>query len=244
NVNGINKQITYSGGDGNDVVLTITTLHVKSFAPTTTGAVLNFNLDLDAATLNLYDLQGGSLGPADVMLVGATVGAVRGSVAIDPILRSKFWDHFGEMSAEGRTLLVTTQYVGEAAYCDYVGLMSDGELLMVDTPDNLRRAAFDGEVLDVGLASEPDDELLDHVAGIDGVIGRPETVDGRTLRVVVDNADEVTGRVDARLRELGQQVTGIDEHFVDYDEAFVRVIQRHRRTDAEELVDVGQEGAG
>jgi len=166
------------------------------------------------------------------------------TAGIDPILRSKFWDHFGEMSAEGRTLLVTTQYVGEAAYCDYVGLMSDGELLMVDTPDNLRRAAFDGEVLDVGLASEPDDELLDHVAGIDGVIGRPETVDGRTLRVVVDNADEVTGRVDARLRELGQQVTGIDEHFVDYDEAFVRVIQRHRRTDAEELVDVGQEGAG
>lgn len=150
------------------------------------------------------------------------------TAGIDPILRSKFWEHFGEMSAEGRTLLVTTQYVGEAAYCDYVGLLSDGELLLVDTPENLRRAAFDGEVLDVALAVPVDERVVTAVASVEGVIGQPDPVDERTLRVVVDNADEATQRVNARLAELGLQVIQIDEHFVDYDEAFVRVIQRHR----------------
>src|SRR5215204_4007145 len=64
------------------------------------------------------------------------------TAGIDPILRAKFWQQFREMRDEGRTMCVTTQYVGEAAYCDYVGLLSDGELLMLDTPENLRRAAF------------------------------------------------------------------------------------------------------
>ena len=57
------------------------------------------------------------------------------TAGIDPILREKFWDAVPRRSgAEGRTLLVTTQYVGEASYCDMVGLLSDGELLMFDTP--------------------------------------------------------------------------------------------------------------
>jgi ABC-2 type transport system ATP-binding protein len=42
---------------------------------------------------------------------------------------------------------VTTQYVGEAAYCDLVGVMRDGRLLHVDTPDGLRRKALGGEVI-------------------------------------------------------------------------------------------------
>ena len=75
------------------------------------------------------------------------------TAGIDPILRAKFWERFRELREDGgRTIFVTTQYVGEASYCDVVGLLSDGELLMIDTPDNLRRAAFDGEVIDVEFA--------------------------------------------------------------------------------------------
>ena len=40
------------------------------------------------------------------------------TAGIDPILREKFWNQFRSLGAEGRTLLVTTQYVGEASYCD------------------------------------------------------------------------------------------------------------------------------
>ena len=62
----------------------------------------------------------------------------------------------GRCATRARTMCVTTQYVGEAAYCDYVGLLSDGELLMIDTPENLRKAAFDGEVVDIELSREVD----------------------------------------------------------------------------------------
>src|SRR5262245_33707981 len=69
------------------------------------------------------------------------------TAGIDPILRAKFWDQFQELRDAGRTLLITTQYVGEAAECDLVGVLSDGELVMLDTPDNLLRTAYGGDVL-------------------------------------------------------------------------------------------------
>ena len=55
--------------------------------------------------------------PAIVFLDEPTAG-------IDPILRAKFWERFHELRDQGRTIIVTTQYVGEAAYCDFVGVLS------------------------------------------------------------------------------------------------------------------------
>jgi ABC-2 type transport system ATP-binding protein len=61
------------------------------------------------------------------------------TAGIDPIRRAKFWEWFRELRQDGgRTIFVTTQYVGEASYCDEIGLLSDGGLLAVETPDDLR----------------------------------------------------------------------------------------------------------
>jgi ABC-2 type transport system ATP-binding protein len=69
------------------------------------------------------------------------------TAGIDPVLRGKFWEHFRELRNQGRTLFVTTQYVGEAAYCDPVGVMRAGRLLHIDTPEGLRRTALGGDVI-------------------------------------------------------------------------------------------------
>src|SRR4029079_11244091 len=69
------------------------------------------------------------------------------TAGIDPVLRAKFWENFRALREQGRTLFVTTQYVGEAAYCDFVGVMRDGRLIEMDTPQNLRRKAQGGEVI-------------------------------------------------------------------------------------------------
>ena len=85
------------------------------------------------------------------------------TAGIDPVLRRKFWDHFQELKAQGRTLFVTTQYVSEAAYCDYVGVMLDGRLLMVETPEDLKRIGMGGEVIELhfdGFLSHSKLELL------------------------------------------------------------------------------------
>jgi hypothetical protein len=63
------------------------TFRVLAAEPTSTGVTIQFNRDMATDMLNLYDIQGGGIGPADVTLVGAAGGNIRGSVVIDPGLR-------------------------------------------------------------------------------------------------------------------------------------------------------------
>src|SRR5215217_3693596 len=69
------------------------------------------------------------------------------TAGIDPVLRGKFWDHFRHLRDTGRTLFVTTQYVGEAAYCDMVAVMNAGRIIHMDTPENLRKKALGGDMI-------------------------------------------------------------------------------------------------
>ena len=151
------------------------------------------------------------------------------TAGIDPILRAKFWDRFRELRDQGRTIIVTTQYVGEAAYCDLVGVLSDGELLMLAPPEELRRAAFGGDVIDVEVAQRIETDALAGVAALDGVITAPAEVAPRTWRIVVDDADAAMAPVGEALRRSGVPVVELARHEVDHDEAFVQVIERHRR---------------
>ena len=165
--------------------------------------------------------------PALVFLDEPTAG-------IDPILRSTLWEQFREMRDEGRTLCVTTQYVGEAAYCDRVGLLSDGRLLLIDTPENLRKAAFEGEVVEIELSRPIDPADMAPLAQLPGMLSGPELVSARLWRLVVADADAAIQRLDRELDRSTLPIIEVREHIVDFDEAFVRVIERHRSLGTEE----------
>ena len=155
------------------------------------------------------------------------------TAGIDPILRDKLWTRFREQASQGRTLLVTTQYVGEASQCDQVGLLSDGELLLLDTPTNLRRAAFDGEVLDVDLDRPLTDDELSDLGSQPFVVGSIERTSPTGLRVVVDDAGRAMQELGGAISSCDASIVEMDEHLVDYDEAFLRVVQRHRSASSE-----------
>lgn len=72
--------------------------------------------------------------PAVLLLDEPTVG-------LDPVLRRDLWNLFAELADAGRTLLVSSHVMDEAARCDHVLLMRDGRLLAQASPDELRRRA-------------------------------------------------------------------------------------------------------
>jgi ABC-2 type transport system ATP-binding protein len=155
------------------------------------------------------------------------------TAGIDPILRVKFWERFRAMAGAGKSLVITTQYVGEAGECDVVGLLSDGELLLLDTPANLRRAAFSGEVVDVTLTRDATEAELQQLGAHDFVLGSIERLEAGQIRIVVDSAERGIGEINGALAALGLEARDLREHIVDYDEAFVRVVERHRQQQAE-----------
>ncbi|NSW94122.1 MAG: ABC transporter ATP-binding protein [Bacteroidales bacterium] len=58
---------------------------------------------------------------------------------VDPVTRRQFWEMIWETASKGITIFVTTHYMDEAEYCDRVSIMSEGRIVAIDTPENLKK---------------------------------------------------------------------------------------------------------
>ncbi|MDH5398721.1 MAG: ABC transporter ATP-binding protein [Cyclobacteriaceae bacterium] len=59
------------------------------------------------------------------------------TTGVDPVARKEFWAMLKKLKERGITILVSTPYMDEAALCDQVALMQDGEIMQIDTPQNI-----------------------------------------------------------------------------------------------------------
>jgi len=68
---------------------------------------------------------------------------------VDPITRRQFWEMIYEVAGRGITVFVTTHYMDEAEYCDRISIMSEGKIVALDTPADLKRQFNAGSVDEV-----------------------------------------------------------------------------------------------
>ncbi|MBO0867065.1 MAG: ABC transporter ATP-binding protein [Micromonosporaceae bacterium] len=98
----------------------------------------------DAAHQLVSTLSGGQHSRAS--LACALLGSPRllvldePTVGQDPVLRDDLWRQFHELAKAGTTLLVSSHVMDEAARCDRLLLIRDGDLIADDTPDAIRTA--------------------------------------------------------------------------------------------------------
>jgi len=60
------------------------------------------------------------------------------TTGLDPQARRNLWELIKEINSNKTTIVMTTHYMDEAEYlCDRVGIMNEGEIIALDTPDNL-----------------------------------------------------------------------------------------------------------
>ncbi len=157
------------------------------------------------------------------------------TAGIDPLLRRQIWEHFRDLRDRGRTIVVTTQHVNEAANCDVVVVLDEGHVIAVGTPDELHRQAYGGEVVSICFARSIDDHLIDEVRGVDGVVD-VRWIDARQVRVIVDDAGTGLPKLQERLGALGVEVAEAAEVPVDWDETFIQLVEAagSRSTDGDE----------
>jgi ABC-2 type transport system ATP-binding protein len=156
------------------------------------------------------------------------------TAGIDPVLRRKFWDRFEELSDEGRTLVVTTQYVGEAAYCHRVAVLASGRVIAYDTPDGLRRTAHGGELVEVTFERPP---TPDDLALLQGTItNRPlKWLDARTARMVVTDAGEAAPAITRWADQRGLEIEKSESYQPPFDDVFIHLIESQVEARPEEV---------
>lgn len=60
------------------------------------------------------------------------------TTGVDPVSRRDFWKILSDLQKEGITIFMTTPYLDEAERCNRVALMNKGEIIAVDTPQNIK----------------------------------------------------------------------------------------------------------
>jgi ABC-2 type transport system ATP-binding protein len=59
------------------------------------------------------------------------------TAGVDPVSRRRFWDLIRTLAGQGVTVFVTTHHLDEAENCDRIGMMVDGRLVALDSPQGL-----------------------------------------------------------------------------------------------------------
>ena len=148
------------------------------------------------------------------------------TAGIDPVLRAKFWDHFRALRDDGRTLIVTTQYVTESEYCDEILVLKDGQKVATGTPEDVRKAAMGGEIVTVAGA-----DLSSHavavIRAVEGVKSVSWAARDRLDVVVEDAGSSVPVLLDA-LRAANIEVEEVSEQHASFDDVFVKLMAEDR----------------
>jgi lipooligosaccharide transport system ATP-binding protein len=99
--------------------------------------------------------------PQLIMLDEPTTG-------LDPQARHLIWQKLRGLKKEGRTMVLTTQYMDEAAQlCDRLVIMDGGRILAEGGPDELVRKFVRGNVVEVRVPEDGPGRVLESLEGLD-----------------------------------------------------------------------------
>jgi ABC-2 type transport system ATP-binding protein len=127
------------------------------------------------------------------------------TTGVDPVSRREFWKLLSEFLAQGITIVMATPYLDEAERCSRVALLSNGRLLVNDTPQSLRES-LPGTVVEV--LARPQREALEALGDLAGVADTQSF--GERIHVRwTGGAGVAAQRVEERLRERGIGVTSV-----------------------------------
>jgi ABC-2 type transport system ATP-binding protein len=148
------------------------------------------------------------------------------TAGVDPISRRDFWGLIYAMAKKGVTVLVTTHYMDEAELCQRVGFISQGRLVALDTPDQLKRTQMRGHVLEIGCtASEAAMRVL-QAAKEEGELPLDEVaLYGAQIHAVVPDAESFKEPIRVLLERQGVAVNSIEWIAPTLEDVFVSAVK-------------------
>ncbi len=148
------------------------------------------------------------------------------TAGVDPISRREFWGLIYAMAKKGVTVLVTTHYMDEAELCQRVGFLSQGRLVALDTPGQLKETQMHGQVLEI---STPDPDRAMRVlkqAQASGSLPFDEVaLYGAQIHAVVPDAETFKQPIAALLADEGVTVQGIEWIAPTLEDVFISAVK-------------------
>ena len=139
---------------------------------------------------------------------------------VDPVARRRFWDLIYELSAEGRTVFVTTHFMDEAEHCHRVALMDAGRVVAEGSPAALKSQL--GDLLHLEVVCHPAATALETLRAREFVQGI--SIFGTAVHV--SSPDRVNGerRIRQCLDASGVQVERMSPILPSLEDVFLHLL--------------------
>jgi ABC-2 type transport system ATP-binding protein len=152
------------------------------------------------------------------------------TTGLDPQARRQSWDLIDELKKAGRTIILTTHYMEEAArLCDRVAIVDHGKVITIGTPRDLVASLGADHRVEFSTGDGPTRLDLAALGRIDGV--RQVNAEDGHIRL---HTSELHVAIPALLDELGRQGVPLTEfrtHSATLDDVFVALTGRRLRDD-------------
>jgi daunorubicin resistance ABC transporter ATP-binding subunit len=138
------------------------------------------------------------------------------TLGVDVQARRAIWDYCLSLRDQGKTVLITTNYLEEAqALCERLAIIDHGKLITVDTPAHLKQT-YGGTILELET-SHPFEEV-EQIKQLPGV--KEVQQEERRLKVTTASVDHIVPQIvnivsqHAELRDLAVREPTLDEIFL------------------------------
>ena len=116
------------------------------------------------------------------------------TAGLDPQSRLALWDLLGQLNVAGQTVMLTTHYMEEAdQLCDRVAIMDRGQVLALDTPENLKRLVGADTLVSIKVATGADQLATTLTEGLPEIVA--SRVTGGSLSIETRGADRLVPRI-------------------------------------------------
>ena len=144
------------------------------------------------------------------------------TAGIDPTTRKLLWDDFYRLSAEGKTLFVTTHYMEEAQRCHQLAFISAGKIVAQGSPDTIVDALGEAQVYAANIAYMP--EIREKLLALKGMLLVNQF--GNELRIV---ASETLPKhdIEAAINSVATQAYSLVLSKPNLEDVFIALTQEH-----------------
>jgi len=143
------------------------------------------------------------------------------TVGLDPQTRAAIWGYIKQLKdTEDITIFLTTHYMEEAEYCDRIAIIDHGEIVVLDTPENLKGSVGADRV----QILTGDDEAA--IAALKDRFGIDAGVHEGSVTFAVPSGEEFVPRLFAELgvaiRSVHVARPSLDDVFMNYTGTTIR----------------------
>jgi ABC-2 type transport system ATP-binding protein len=144
------------------------------------------------------------------------------TTGLDPRARQQLWAIVQGFQRRGRSVLITTHYMEEAAaLCDRIAIMDHGKIIAVDTPRSLVDGLGLVQFVEFETKQAPDEAALSALPAVEKVERR-----GEGYRLRIDRSLAALTSVLAELERQNVAPIGLSTHQATLDDVFLHLTGR------------------